>query len=879
MINPFDLSEDAVSLGGAGFLAERILDMSNRAILLIVRQSSGRQKKQNIGSPAWQAEQTKFLKHYGISSDRVETVDARGESAREGVARPIFENTLARIRNKEVGIAILSRGDRFSRNDPDSMAILRTAKNSGTLLMIGGRFYDPTEDSEFVLLQFMFILAELDNRNRNAQMVLGRFAKARNRQLRIALPGGLTYASEEDPQFVQQIRDAGMGEYLDDLEQRHRTDIRIADRAMKIFPYPDREVHASILLRLRWLRESRDQEAVIEQIKSDPDWPRPGCIPRVPTGVWSSNQEVEWIPLAGRADGTADQGRDYLLRWYKNPALFGVYRFDSGAVKQMPRVEKVFGSGVWAENAFPAFGTVEDLREVERILDNAPRPWNRGTYDGARNAAFPFLRCAERLPNGDVCGLAKRPAYMNQPQRLAYNNRRCHNRGHSTFIPFTIEDDIIDLVISGFTPKSIQALVDDVQVRRVNDRAQVRALKRDLSELHEQHGKELKAETDALARDDSEDVILFRSRRKDVEEQIKKKDADLNQVVHDTEQMRQLRQAELQGLLDLASDLPTLIQRIRHLPGPLAELMSLLTREVWVRREAYGAWEVEVVFPTGDRRSRMCFSSKVPSTQPLRLYAFQMAQQEADLDQIAKEIPHVFANRRHPSWQARAEGKWTGDRLYALALLFEHDPQASEGPPIAGELLGVRELSVLSGAPEPEIMRLILAGYLGTAQWDGELKVGPGPKELAHAFPAWAMRQVAAEQGWRLEDTLLAKDAAKIRGEAMKDLYLVAKRVRGIASDPFGRAYVHADVLSVKVETLEELLDRLSVERPELKTLDMGSWMRLKEACDRVGGKRARSRVTKHCPSVRADWGRSGPRTVYVWMDEALEQRIRGMLR
>jgi DNA invertase Pin-like site-specific DNA recombinase len=300
----------------------RLMDQISKGVAGFFRQSSMLQARENLGSQSVQEDSLRWLKPFGVREEDVKVVLAYGESGRPGVVREKFRELERMIERDQVGLVVLARHDRLGRSEADATRVFNVMAERGTLMMVDGRIYDPADEGDAFILKIYAQFAEYENRARVRWMMMSRFAKAQRLSERIKLPSGLIWASPEDPEYVGRLHAAGLIHWLDDLD-RHRAVSHRNGQRYYILPYPDADVSRSVELRLRWILEMRSLSGVLYRIRDDPEWPRPGKVPMLPTHFRFDPHVTPVWKLVRRA---------YLHQWFLLPALYGTYAFSAPAL-------------------------------------------------------------------------------------------------------------------------------------------------------------------------------------------------------------------------------------------------------------------------------------------------------------------------------------------------------------------------------------------------------------------------------------------------------------------------------------------------------------------------------------------------------------------
>jgi DNA invertase Pin-like site-specific DNA recombinase len=301
-----------------------------RGVALFIRQSTQHQKHHNLGSAEVQRRQLDFLVPYGISSANVRLYDALGESGRAGADRAVFNRLLDDVRAGLIGLLVLGRHDRMARNDVDSAALIAALVKSKSMLLIGGRLFDPSDPHDKFILGIHAQMAEYENAIRLFWMQSSRLRQIERRAYCYQLPSGLVWASPDDDAYADRLRAENMAEWLapfeDGTRKGYHTQVIHNGTILYPLPFPDRRVILSVELRMRWLLESGSLAHVARCIHSHPEWPSEhlGQVP-VTTGTrWSTDMQVCWHRVH----------RNALRVWFLSPALYGIYSASSKLVGQ-----------------------------------------------------------------------------------------------------------------------------------------------------------------------------------------------------------------------------------------------------------------------------------------------------------------------------------------------------------------------------------------------------------------------------------------------------------------------------------------------------------------------------------------------------------------
>ena len=311
-----------------GRFFDRVTQAIERGVVGFFRQSSLVQMRRNLGSQRVQEEQVKHLIPFGVKPEDVKVILAYGESASGNVVRRKFGELVEMVAAEEVGLIVLARHDRLSRNTYDSERLYTLMRELGVLIMVDGRIYDPSDINDDFILSIYSKFAEYENRARARYMALSMFANARRLAARIPLPTGLVWANPEDAEFRQALADAELLHVLDDMGG-HLACSRVEDLRYYILPHPDREVQAAVRLSAEWLLETGSLRLTVQRIQTGyPGWPRPGKVPiRRGRSRFARDYSIVWVDVTSYR----------IYEWLRSPALYGTYHFRARSLAPKPR--------------------------------------------------------------------------------------------------------------------------------------------------------------------------------------------------------------------------------------------------------------------------------------------------------------------------------------------------------------------------------------------------------------------------------------------------------------------------------------------------------------------------------------------------------------
>ena len=818
---------------------------------VLIRQSTRYQQLFNTGSANVQFRQQEDVIRLGWPADMVGVTDARGESGSAGANREKFEQLLARVKAGEIGLVAVARSDRLGRNDVDSARFLEAAAATQTLIMVGGRIYNPASDADTMMLQMMSSFAEYENRARIRWMMLTRHSKARELQYRIPLPTGLTWASPDDTEYCARLQKAGLTHWLNRLDL-HRELSNLNGKPHYILPFPDAALARSVELRFQWLLETGDPREVLQRIHEHHDWPQKGRLPVTPRGPYSPTHDVVWNRCSPSDEWTQ------LRQWFEVPALYGTYAFRSvrlaaatpGAEPDQFRLEY--------ENAFPSFATPADRSAVRTIFGARGRSWRGTEYGGSKPHALECLRCAEPGDRDGICG--RRMTAMYQPNgRYGYYSQQCASRGHSApHVLSGIDQEVLNIVLGAFDPEPVTRAMQHLRIDSDAALSRRRQLEGELRSLKQSIEGAAALELQYQIDNDREGCALWRAKRREFQKQYAACDQAVRIARSDEENVKNLSRADLDRILMLGQDLKSLLERARAKdPGVYRRLVRELIRAVDFRRVSGFAYELEVIFPTGVRVHRTVFTRNFVATQPSLVWAHGRLADGAEPERIAEELNWAPPRNHRVAWDAER----VTTAAYAVDHGYADKPRTGKHESAAAfaHRLGVSHQAVLTAA---------FLDHLGPARYqNGDLHLCPTEHEIHFGIPEAARLQVAREQGWPEDDTAALSVLVAETGHSKYMAKQLARAGSGLARDLTERLYARrSDVVEGLARAIQEAI---AAQAPEHADLDPSGWRPLPEGLKALPHL-DRFSILRHLPHVRTPVGYKGARSVYVWIREML---------
>jgi DNA invertase Pin-like site-specific DNA recombinase len=829
--------------------------------ILFVRQSSERQRRNNTGSGAIQLDELRYITGLGWLESRIEVIDARGESGCRG-GRDKFHELLNAVKAGTVGLVVIARQDRLGRREVDNALFQEAARDTGTMILAGGRLYNPASEVDDMMFSMLGKFSEYENRARVRWVMLARWAKARVGQLRINTPTGFVWASPEDPEYVRRLQEAGLGHHLQNLDQ-HKVKSQIEGRSYYVLPYPDRDVFRSVELRIRWLLETGSIGALLDRIDSDPEWPQKGKIPVMIGSRWSPNVEPQW------RRGPRTRRWQTLRDWFRTPVVRGQYWVSAPKLASISMGAEAADFEVRINDAFPACISPEDIPRVDRALATLARPWKQGEYSGPRNNALDVVRCGLTRADCSPCGMRMSPVYSRDcGGSHRYQSMGCHLHGHSapSIAGKSLDDLVLSTVLARFDPARLRSHLSEFALDDLSLTREVRELEDEKEGLSKRAKVLTEMEVQARLTGSDEDTSYLARERNRVLGQIASKEEAIAVRRTEAARLRELGQADLNQIFALCENLHSLVHRAqRTAPGALRALMRELVTAVYFRRISLYVYEVDIEYPTGERETRVAFIREFFVPQAARVWVCGRLEAGAEASEIAAELvdaPISFKKR----W-------WNAERVLTAKYLHEYVPGEALRD---GEHLSVTEIAVDAGVDRAEVFIAAIQGRLGPAIYrNGELHLCPTVHEIHSALPEAARRRVATEQDWPLEDTAFVRDLMCETGLDHSSVKYAASLPgrAGIARDEAGRSYTRRSDICIDFATA--LVKAL--EGTEFEHLGSSSahWVRHEDAVSLFPGM-SPDAIRRRAPHVRVRTGAPGIGGIYVYIGGDTLKEIEG---
>lgn len=859
---------------------DRIAKLAAQGVGVLIRVSTAQQRMRSQGSQKFQRDQLRYLESFGAPTSNVRIFDARGESARAGAERPIFQQLVTAVKRREVYVVLVSDADRISRNDPDAESLYDALEEIGGLIIVNGEVHDPANSNHRFLLRLRTIIAQYENELRAFRSLTSKSAKARDLALPIKIATGLVWASPEDRDFAERLRAAGMGDLItEEALAGHKTRARRGGREFFVFPFPDREVKLACELTVRWLYEEGSLTGLLKRIESDPQWPKPGYFPAVGCGIFDPAVIKNcWKPLVGREDGRDELSRTMLYEWFQSPSIYGIYAIRFPKLRKISRLAASLGSEVHVEDAFPGFAAAEDQQRIAMLLKNPDRPRIRGSWHGERNHALARVYCNHPMPYDQVCGRKLAAMYnARRPGVHRYLAVACGFRGHRYSLPSQIDDYVIDIIHSLFETGQLQIELDRIQRSTDADDLDIRTLREEVSDLEAKVTWHDERAFRASRKGDTAGVEFHESQHQQALSTLNRKRREAERLQAAEDRDRGLTDREYEEILQLASDLPELLRRARPIEGKLREITRELIDRIYTRRVGIGTYQIEVRLHSGYSLARTIIARPIRAPQPVqalaydRLGAWLSPGSRATIEQEndALSAAEALAAELNGFLGARAKPEWTADRVFTAAHMY----QATAVTQRTGVYLSPADLAAEYQMPTSRIMAATLLGHLGPVLvQSGEFTICPTREELHRALPIVARSDVAHSTGWPIDDLVTLKRLGRETGWDRYRIERVAERGSGIVTDEAGRRYTRRT--HFRVPTDHEIQCLLAAAIPQGADRRAGEWLTRTQAIDRLPGVNITT-FENHTAVVRPGFGENGIATVYIWVDPRVESRVR----
>ena len=403
-----------------GKICDRHLE---RKAYVYIRQSSLRQVEENLESQDMQYQLVHRARAFGWVEPQIEVIDDDlGKSGSSSHERVGFQNLVAAVGLRQVGIVLVTDVSRLARNCADWYQLLDLASLCDTLISDASGVYDPQRYNDRLLLGLKGTFSEVQWHQMREQLVAALYNKARRGELAIRLPTGYEWHPE--------------------------------GRVIKI---PDREVQSRIALIFTQFKRLGSGRAVLNYMRN-----HQLTIPRgIHTG--RDNGRIRWAPPTSSA----------IYQFLKHPAYAGAYTYGKTrhvkliGSRHLTKLERksIEEWSVLIQNAFEGYITWEEyMRNQEKLHQNAQ------TVFQTQGAPLKGAALLQGLVLCAKCGRRMRMAYNRNP---AYVCRSAHNQyGEPRCQHFTappVDEAVSQLFLQAVAPARLEAAlgaVDEIEAER-----------------------------------------------------------------------------------------------------------------------------------------------------------------------------------------------------------------------------------------------------------------------------------------------------------------------------------------------------------------------------------------------------------------------------
>ena len=431
-----------------------------RKAYVYIRQSSLRQVSENLESQDLQYQLANRARSLGWGDEQVEIIDDDlGKSGASSQERQGFQNLVAAVGLKRVGIILVTDVSRLARNCADWYQLLDLASHFDVLISDTSGVYDPRVFNDRLLLGFKGTFSEAQWYQMRSHLGAARINKARRGELRMQLPVGL--------------------EYQDDGSVIKTPDQQVQDSLQLVFSQFDRLGSAGKVM--RYLRDQGVQ------------------LPR------RQKKRIVWVRPSYQI----------IYHILKQPAYAGVYAYGRKERVHVPgkrgevktRKRPIQDWPVLIQEAYPAYLSWEQFMANQEVLyQNAQgASWTRGAPRQGVALLQGIVTCG-RCGRSMYVHYTHSPAYICAHETCAYGAPRCQN-----FTLAHIDPVISQLVLEAVQPARLEAAlaaIDQLEAERQAlvhhwqqrlERTQYEVdLARDRYELVDPHNRLVAAELERL---------------------------------------------------------------------------------------------------------------------------------------------------------------------------------------------------------------------------------------------------------------------------------------------------------------------------------------------------------------------------------------------
>lgn len=840
-------------------VSEWLRKHAEKGILLLIRRSSNEQKD-NVGSHEFQKNQARHFARYGIEDLPYEILD-RIESAKEGREREVVDEMISRMAGGTLGLIVAGFGSRVTRDEVDGARLIGAAHKHGVLFMIKGDVLDPRDQHQHARLMEIIINARLENAERQFLIASTGHELAVQGQYRLQLPTGFFWVAKGDSRYHELLSRTNYAEWATpEALERHMVKPERGGVTYYALPDPFPGVFEACSLLAGWMIETRDPREVLERVRRDPRYPRPGLLPWQPKSSFARARESDWKPATARG----------LWVWFNSWGLYGAYHFD-------PKVLRSFGQeypAVHIEGAFPSLLRPEDREEVLQLIQDARRLYLANGYEGPRNYVLPRVVCSHPGQDDTPCGHRLYPTYQKNVA-FRYMGWPMAHKGHTKQVPPDIGDLTLRLVGEAFQPEPVEAAIATLRRGGTDTGPRKAELNRTIEGLTGRIKIAVELQENAALAKDEEERKEYHQRVKDLTAARSRHRAELAKLERNASRHRTLASDDYERMRALARDVPALLQAARAIEeqeeerwqetgsfdlartGIVRRVVGRLVREVQVRQLARGAYHVDVVFRNGATASSGLFTLPLKCCQAELAWIAHRHAEGAPPEEIATEINAVPGR----GYSREKHAPWTAARVRMALVRLAYGDLSAAAP--EGKYRSVQELAGITGASEEVILGLGFIGRIGPARVeDGKLCFRPSLEALDRWIPEYAKARIARRKGWPLDDMAEVRDDHAGTTCTRSALRRAAEAGRLDAMrDRSGRLYARISAMRGLDASLEQALAKAPTE---WRALDLSRWLRPVQAQERFGVDRGTLR--KYCAHVLKQG-----RIAWFYVDEAAE--------
>jgi hypothetical protein len=842
-------------------VSEWLRKHAEKGILLLIRRSSGEQKN-NVGSHEFQKNQARHFARYGIEDLPYEILD-RIESAKEGRERAVVDEMISRMANGTLGLIVAGFGSRVTRDEVDGARLIGGAQKHGVLFMIAGNVLDPRDQHQHARLMEIIINARLENAERQFVIASTGHELAMKGQYRTPLPTGFLWVAKGDTRYREMLSRTNYADWATpEALERHTVIPERPGVTYYALPDPFPDVFEACSLLTGWMIETRDPREVLERVRRDSRYPRPGLLPWQPTSHFARAKATQWKPVTARS----------VWVWFSSWGLYGAYHYD-------PKVLRSFGleyPAVQIEGAFPSLLRPEDRAEVLELIGDARRLYRANGYEGPRNFVLPRVVCWHPGPDGTPCGHRIYPTYQRNVAFRYMGWPQAHN-GHTKQVPADIGDVALRLVAEAFEPKAVEAAIATLRRGGTDTGPRKAELNRMIQKLTGRIKIAVELEVNAAdSKDEEEARKEYHQSVKDLTATRSRHQAELAKLEREASRHRTLASDDYDRMRALAGDVPALLQAARAIEeqeeerwretgsfdlartGIVRRIVGRLVREVQVRLLARGAYHVDVVFRNGATASSGLFTVGMKCSQPELAWIAHRHAEGASPEEVAAEINSVPGR----GYSREQFAPWTADRVRMALVRLAYGDLSAAAP--EGKYRSARELAGITGASEEGILGLGFIGRIGPARVEnGQLCFRASMEALDRWIPEYAKARIARRKDWPLDDVSEVRDDHAGTSCTRSTLRYAAENGRlNAIRDRSGRLYARVSEMRTIDVSLEQAL---STSPKEWQALDQSRWLRPEQVQERFPGV-SRPTLAKYSAHVL----RQG-RIAWYYVDESAE--------